>query len=476
MTLDMNAENKLDVDGVYWAMSISGKNIDYTDKLQISSITIDESVKGSDTLTVAFYDPEMRFIEDDLYLKDVPISFDMWYHGSTEKSSFYGYISEIHIEFPEMGSPRMELYCLDKTHLMQRVKNTQTWDNVRSIDIVRQKCARYGFNLVSQVDYIYIREESISQSDQTDIEFLESLANSERELFVAKLVGDTFFYVRLGIMSDPSFELYYRDSANRNNVKYFNPTIDKESRQVDVRYADLITKTKTVAKFYANLVTVALQTQGYPVDVSEVAYGSVPYDDTEYQKMKRKMQEQAQSSSNSSMSSTNGESGSGSSEAERTFRNIEYNTLRGECSLIPKADVLGMRYMQTVNFTGLGRYLSGLYFVEGIKRTLDGENGYSQTLTLIKTGFADNLKPKEMIENDEVKTNDSNYEVGEYVTIPENSDLLKLLGGTQAMQSTSIGGLLNKRPFTVAEVDESNRKVLLKEIYRWADMDIIEKV
>lgn len=96
---------------------------------------------------------------------------------------------------------------------MQRVKNTQTWNKVRSIDVIKEKCNGYGWKLVYPEDYEYIQQDSITQSGQTDIEFMEGLANDERELFVAKLIGDTFFYVRLGLLAEPSSNLYYRVDA-----------------------------------------------------------------------------------------------------------------------------------------------------------------------------------------------------------------------------------------------------------------------
>lgn len=449
MNIDVDKLLKKDLNGIYWDLSFNGESIDFERKNYIRSIELSETVKGADTLTIQINDPDMVFIEDDFYLKDVPVSFDMWFHGYTEKASFYGYISEINIDFAEDGLPILELYCLDKTHLMQRVKNTQTWNNVRSIDVVREKCEGYGWKLVYPEDYEFLKEDSISQSDQTDIEFLEQLAGNERELFIAKLIGDTFFYIRLGLLSEPVANLYYRVNAEQNNVKSFTPTIDKETKKVDERYADIDPVTLDVDNYYANQSTVALQSQGYPIEVSAVTYGSVRYDD-----------------------SGNKKESSGSNSTERKYRDVDYNTLRGDCQLMPKGDIVGMRYMTTVNFFGLGKYLSGTYYVEGLTRTLDSENAYSQSATLIKTGFAESIKTP--VKTDEVGVSEynTNFVVGDHVRIVNENAVY-----AHEDEGVKIPNYVRAvKTLTVKQVDSAGNCVLIDEIYSWVHMQDIEKV
>lgn len=442
---------QMDSQGIYWDLSFNGESISFERKSYIRSIEINETLKGSDTMTIQINDPEMEFIQDDFYLKDTPVSCDMWFHGhDAHRASFYGYIAEIHINFAEDGIPIMELYCLDKTHLMQRAKNTQTWNNTRSIDVVREKCDGYGWNLVYTEDYEYIKEDSISQSDQTDIAFLESLAGNERELFIAKLIGDTFFYVRLGLLSEPVKDLYYKVNAKQNNVLNFTPTIDKETKKVDERYGDIDPVTLDVENYYANAATVALQTQGYPVNVNSVSYGSERYDDSGKKK-----------------------DSSGSSSAERKMVDKEYNTLRGTCNLIPDGEMAGMRYMTTVNFFGLGKYLSGTYYVEGVVRTLDSDNAYTQSATLIKTGFSESIKePAKTEEAVETNEYDTNFNVGDHIRIINENAVF-----AHAHEGKKVGKMVRSmNKLTIQQVDKDGECVLITEIYSWLHMADIEKV
>ena len=456
-------EQMLETDSIGINIAIRGENIPFADRENLKSLEIDKTLKGADTMTISLYDEGLRFIEDDIYCKDVPISCDMYFHGYAEKQSFYGYISEITPVFPEDGSPYVELYCLDKTHLMQRVKNTHSWHNVRSVDVVQEICAGYGWNLISTGadEYEYLKEETISQSNQTDIEFLEQLASNERELFIAKLIGDTFFYVRLGLLTAMSMQLFYKSGAGISNVKSFSPVIDKESKRVDVKYADITLETLDRDGFLANATTVACQTQGYPVECSDVPYGSTPYNDSAQEKAYQKAKSQ---------------NNSGTSEAEREYRDIEYNTLRGDVEFVPTNKTLALTYAQTVDFYGIGKYLQGLYYVEGLKYTYDSMDGFRQTATLIKTGVGDSMKSVNAPE-----PNPPEQPIEPQMSVSYNSgDRVKIVGEDavygHADEGVRVPNEYKNTAMTVQQVDNEGGYLLLTEIYSWVRMQDVEKV
>ena len=65
-------------------------------------------------------------------------------------------------------------------------------------------------------------------------------------------------------------------------------------------------------------------------------------------------------------------------EAEKEFIEIEFRTLVGDLAVTPSTKSIKLRVNNTVEITGLGKYLSGLYYVSGIKRSISS-SGYSQT-------------------------------------------------------------------------------------------------
>jgi hypothetical protein len=76
--------------------------------------------------------------------------------------------------------------------------------------------------------------------------------------------------------------------------------------------------------------------------------------------------------------------------ADKEYKEIEINTLVGDLDVVPNNKTIQIQSGDTINILGIGRYLSGLYFVNSIKRKIDNSNGYSHGLSVIKNGFAGN--------------------------------------------------------------------------------------
>ncbi len=76
--------------------------------------------------------------------------------------------------------------------------------------------------------------------------------------------------------------------------------------------------------------------------------------------------------------------------SDKEFVDEEIDTLEGDITVetpLPKLKAKG-----TVKLTGLGKALTGLYYVEKVTNTFD-TNGYTQSVGVSKTGFGDSLKP-----------------------------------------------------------------------------------
>lgn len=250
----------------YWKVCINGKELDKNRRECIKSIDIEELCDGSDTCTIVVNDPDFYFIEDNIFIEEATISVELGWHGDTHRVTFAGYISAIDIDFPDSGFPVLSIYCLDKTHVMNRKKNKRSWDNVTNADVVKKIAQEYGFKCVIEQGYTFKKEDTISQSDVTDIEFCESLAGKEREPFMCKLVGDTLYYVKKGVLKEPTATLYYKKFPY--DVVSFSPKINKETKQQEVSSADINTNDKTIDSATANDDNTPRDTQGDPVKSS----------------------------------------------------------------------------------------------------------------------------------------------------------------------------------------------------------------
>lgn len=247
----------------YWNVFINGVELDKARKECIESIDIVEQCDGSDTCTLVVNDPDFYFIEDNIFIEEATVSVEMGWHGDTHRVTFTGYISAIDISFPDSGFPVLSIFCLDNSHVMNRKKKKRSWDKVTNADVIKKIAQEYGFKCVIESGYTFKKEDTISQSNVTDIDFCESLASNERVPFMCKLIGNTLYYVKKGILKDPTSTVYYKKFPY--DVISFSPKINKETKQEEVTSADINTNTKKVDKATANDDNTPRDTQGEPV-------------------------------------------------------------------------------------------------------------------------------------------------------------------------------------------------------------------
>lgn len=82
---------------------------------------------------------------------------------------------------------------------------------------------------------------------------------------------------------------------------------------------------------------------------------------------------------------------SGSGSVEKKYNTIELNTLEGTLNFIVTEETIKLRTGDTVKLNGLGKHLSGNYYIKDLTRQISN-NGYSHSATLIKTDFGKSLK------------------------------------------------------------------------------------
>jgi hypothetical protein len=84
-------------------------------------------------------------------------------------------------------------------------------------------------------------------------------------------------------------------------------------------------------------------------------------------------------------------------EAAKAALQAVMNTLNGDMGVVPLDGVIELQSGDTIVASGLGKYLSGRYFVKSVKRSITG-GGYAQTLNVVKTGFGDYVKLEENVD------------------------------------------------------------------------------
>lgn len=92
---------------------------------------------------------------------------------------------------------------------------------------------------------------------------------------------------------------------------------------------------------------------------------------------------------NLTANSTDKDSSSGI--VEKQYNTIEINTLSGTLSFIVTNETIKLKAGETVKLNGLGKYLSGNYFVKDVTRQISSQ-GYSHSATLVRTDVGNSLK------------------------------------------------------------------------------------
>ena len=97
------------------------------------------------------------------------------------------------------------------------------------------------------------------------------------------------------------------------------------------------------------------------------------------------------SSGGDNLTSSTSDSQSSTGSVEKQYNTIEINTLEGTLNFIVTEETIKLKAGDTVKINGIGKYLSGDYYVKDITRQISS-NGYSHSATLIKTDFGNSLK------------------------------------------------------------------------------------
>lgn len=224
---------------------IGGSLLDVAKKQCITSLSIKETVAGSDTATISLSDPEFLFIEDNIFVNDAKVKIKLGWSTTTYRVEFDGYISAIDIDFSNDGIPILTITCMDNTHIMNREKKSETYSNTTSASVVQKIVQSYGFKCQIDDSYEFAEQETITQSNQSDIDFITSLASKEVYPFTARLVGDTFYYVKMGNLTTPVMSLAYREYPH--DVISFSPQINKETKQSGISNSSTDTSTKSTS-------------------------------------------------------------------------------------------------------------------------------------------------------------------------------------------------------------------------------------
>lgn len=193
------------------------------------------------------------------------------------------------------------------------------------------------------------------------------------------------------------------------------------------------------------------------------------------------------SSSSSALSQTgvvnsnNSATSDSKTSAEKEYIEVEFNTLTGECEIVPNSKSLRLKVGDTVTLKGVGKYLSGLYFISEIKKTISTSDGLKISLVLIRNGFGNSLKKAAPIV---VTTPARSEEVNVSKLVVNNSikvgDKVKIVG-SDAVYSNASDGVkvpewVKQQELTVDALSDDGKRARLLPIWSWTYIKYLKHV
>lgn len=162
-------------------------------------------------------------------------------------------------------------------------------------------------------------------------------------------------------------------------------------------------------------------------------------------------------------------------DADKEYIEAELNVLEGELKLTPSVKSIKLKVGDTVRLEGFGKYLSGLYFIYAISRTLNKDSGYSHTFTVLKNGFGDTIKSsstsEEETRKEEVAIITPEFTVGDTVKIVGDDAIY-----SGAHEGVKVPEWVKKKTLTIKRFNSDKTKVHLSPIDSWTYLKYIQKV
>jgi len=331
----------------------------------------------SDVKSFQFQDNERKTDKLKLTVDNFDLrNFDnpVWRHGARLRVAFGNGISaapaRIMVVKKVTGGINLNVEANDLAVMMDTRKNRNVYENMTRSEVVTEIAARYGFSAdnIQETTEVF---EIMNQGNLSDAEYVRKLAHLQGYQFFVDFDGLHWHERRAGQAPIRTLHYYAADPRNEGDIKSFNVENDitRKPGRVRVQSRDPMEQTEIEA--------VADNTTDTSRDVLQPLMGVI---DPEIGVLTT----QSDVSYETTIASNVQTAEDAETEATGKFRlatqrAVKMNlTIRGAPELLAKS---------VVNITGMGRRLSGKYYVRNVSHTISAGGGYSCNLKMITDGY-----------------------------------------------------------------------------------------
>jgi phage protein D len=317
--------------------------------LDILEVRVSEYVEGASAFTVTFNNwnsdtQEFKLVDGDLLKEGTEIEVRAGFVDNTV-SLIIGEVTALEPEFPSGEAPTLKVQGYDRLHRFRRGRKTRSFAGMKDSEIA-DKIAR-DLGLRSQVEDTAITHDYVLQSNQTDVDFL--LARARRI----------------------NFEVVVKDKTLQ-----FRKVANNKSKIITLEYG------LTLKSFYPRLSTMRqvseVIVQGWNFKTKEAIVGKARKGDENSTMSGAKLGVQISEDAFSNTKTvvvthpvfTEGEA---KQIAGGKFNEMSVKFITGECIAIGNTSI---RAGEVIEFKGLGKRFSGLYYITAATHTVD-QKGYT---------------------------------------------------------------------------------------------------
>lgn len=220
----------------YFKILIDGTEIPEQVAKLCQEVTIERTDFGADSCTLEFQDAYFYFLNNPKLFEDLPVYVEIGIVDvPVAPVTFRGYVANVEPNFPDNGIPSISIFCMDESHLLNKVKRSRSWNNMKVSDILRTIANEYGLKAnIEETVKVY---EKINQSGETDMQFILSLVDSENRNslgskeqrkqwldvdYVVKIRDGTLHFYNRKMNGEPTRELWYNDGNTL--IRSFRPS------------------------------------------------------------------------------------------------------------------------------------------------------------------------------------------------------------------------------------------------------------
>lgn len=333
----------------------------------IESYDIETEESGATVLSFSVQDPNFTLLNSSILTEDSLVYFEWGWANDWNYISRHNnmHIAHVDVIFGNEGYPTLNIMCMDETYAMNREEKTRTFENMKRSTIATYIFQEYGMEcyVEDSGELPLDVEEKITQSNETDISFLQSLADEVvGTKFICYVENGKGYFCRRNYSQEPIIDFHYRDGIG-NDVSSFKCKVNKESVKYYKTSADIDSETGVPFAGTCYSPTSNTRTQTDTVIVG-----------TDRQKTAEEIEREQKASKNNSAEET----------AEDKFDDIQYEVCEGTLTPVVPIPLLPSR--KCANILGVGAALSGKYYMKSISTSIDS-SGITQTVEVRKSEF-----------------------------------------------------------------------------------------